>query len=85
MATVIATRSCPACDFERAEVREGKKGATSIYCPECGFQGLAKSPKASAALRARHERAAEPGADKPADQGKPAPDDDFGAFVGGKR
>lgn len=85
MATVIATRSCPACDFERAEVREGKKGATSIYCPECGFQGLAKSPKASAALRARHERQA----DEPSGEAKLAPksggEDDFDAFIGGKK
>lgn len=84
MATVIATRDCPACGFDRAEVREGKKGATSIYCPECGFQGLAKSPKASAALRARHQHGggdADPAPKKRDEDGG----DDFGKFVGGSK
>lgn len=78
MATVIGTQACAACDNPRAEVREGKKGATSIYCPECGFQGLAKSPRASAALRARHAtQRDEPGEKKPAAKG-----DSFADFLG---
>ena len=75
MATVLSVRACPACNHARAEVREGKRGSASIYCPECGFQGLGKTPKASAALRGG---AAAPGPAAPASalaaptDGKPA-------------
>lgn len=87
MATVIRNCTCPACGHERAEVREGKKGATSIYCQECGFQGLAKSPKASAALREggarRKDAPGAPAAGAPAGAGAKGAADPFAKFVDG--
>jgi len=62
---VLGMVQCPSCDHPRAEVREGKNGAASIFCPECGSQTLAKSPKASAALRARVVKAKTPAAAAP--------------------
>lgn len=59
---VLGFVECPSCDHKRAEVREGKNGAASIFCPECGSQTLAKSPKASAALRARVVKTRSPAA-----------------------
>lgn len=52
MATVIGKRECPACEGE-LEVREAKAGAVTLYCPHCKFQGFAKTPKSSSALRGR--------------------------------
>lgn len=69
---VLGFVECPSCDHKRAEVREGKNGAASIFCPECGSQTLAKSPKASAALRSRVVKTRSPAAAAPA-SGTPAP------------
>ncbi len=69
MATVIGQVECPACGHPKAEVREGKAGAATIYCGECKSQTWAKSPKASSGLRSRI--AAAGGAAKP-----PPADDD---------
>jgi hypothetical protein len=41
---------CPACD-ETAGIEESKRGGLSIYCPHCGYQGFAKTPRAASALR----------------------------------
>lgn len=51
MPTVLGKKTCPACSHPNAELRESKAGGTTIYCPECKFQGFARSPKASSALR----------------------------------
>lgn len=38
---------CPACEFATVKTAPTKTGGFSISCPECGFQGFAKSPKAA--------------------------------------
>ncbi len=70
---VLGMVECPSCDHKRAEVREGKNGAASIFCPECGSQTLAKSPKASAALRARVLKSRSPAAAAPSGSTPAAP------------
>ena len=50
--STIGTKVCPACEYPQAEVREAKAGGLTTYCPDCKYQGFAKSPKAAAAQRA---------------------------------
>jgi hypothetical protein len=71
----IGKVKCPACDFDRARVNEGKNMTLSITCSECGCLSMVKSPKAVAALRARLGVAA------PA---KAPNQDSFSKFLGGQ-
>lgn len=41
---------CPSCDFPSCRATSTKTGGYSLSCPECGFQGFAKSPKAAAGI-----------------------------------
>jgi hypothetical protein len=79
-------RDCPACD-EKAEVREAKGGQSTLYCKSCGFQGFARTPKASGGLRDRAKGGGgEPPKPPPAGGGNPPappkPRGSFAAFLG---
>jgi hypothetical protein len=69
--------TCPACD-STAKLEESKRGGLSIYCPDCGYQGFAKTPKAASALRLKITGTAPPA---PAADPKPKPAKTAGGFL----
>lgn len=68
------TVECLACGFKNAIVKPSGKGGLSTHCPECGYQGFARTPKAAAAL-GRKLTDAQPGDVVIADEKKGKVDD----------
>jgi hypothetical protein len=66
--------SCPVCDASDLKVKEGARGGLSMSCGKCGYQGFARTPKASEAMRAKMGAASANPAPK-------KPDDDDGDFL----
>ena len=74
---MIGRTACPECDFESAHVKESEK-CVYRYCPECGSQHHARTPRQRADLlkktRLIDTQAPAPAPEaKPADPPKPAP------------
>jgi phage FluMu protein Com len=67
-APLLNAIDCPCACGSKARVTASGSGALTVYCPNCKFQGFAKSPKSVTALQARI--GVTPAADRPA--GRPA-------------